>query len=112
MNGLMPKTASVSDLQRDYVSLLSYVEKTKEPLVILKDNQPRVALVDIGELEKLYILKRLADYEVAKKTGKLLTATSVDELFKMVANEGDKISLRKKVSKSANKTFSRRTKKD
>lgn len=120
MNGLVPRMASVSDLQRDYKSLLDLVERTKEPVVLLKDNKAKAALLDIDEFEKLYMIKQdheaqkiknaIVSYEKAKKTGKLMSATSIDELFKMVESENRKVSLRKKVSKVSGKAVSKSTK--
>lgn len=120
MNGLVPRMASVSDLQRNYKSLLDLVERTKEPVVLLKDNKAKAALLDIGELEKLYMTKQdheaqkirraIISYEKAKKAGKLLSATSVDELFKMVESENRRLLLRKKVSKVSGKTAPKRAK--
>ncbi len=116
----MPNTASVSDLQRNYAQLLRKVHETKEPLILLKDNHAEAALLDINKLEELYMIKRgheekeikkaIASYEKAKKAGKLMSATSVDELFKMVEDEDRKILPRTKISKVSSKTLAQRAK--
>ena len=90
-NGIMPITASVSDIQKRYRELFDKVKKTGEPLVILKKNKPEVAIVDIllfeemsrkvRELEEKKALEAVAVYEKEKRAGKLKKLKSVRELF-------------------------------
>ena len=49
----LPKLASARDIQRDYRRLADLVKKTQETVIIMKNNQPDVALVDIKRLEYL-----------------------------------------------------------
>lgn len=114
----MPNTASVSDLQRHYARLLRKVKETKEPIVLLKDNHAEAALLDINQLEEFYMIKRdyeeqvikkaLASFRKAERAGKLLSATSAKELFKMVDNEVKNPTVRKAVPKKVGKIVPKR----
>ena len=59
----MPKTVSVSDIQKNYRKVFDSAKKTKEPIVVLSNNKPDVAIIDYGALEEL---RRIA-YEVEVK---------------------------------------------
>lgn len=48
-----PKTTTVREIQRNYKKVFEEVKKTKNPIVVMKNNKPDVAIVDIGELEEL-----------------------------------------------------------
>lgn len=54
MNNLMPKTVSAKDIQKNYRKIFDEAKSTKEPVVVLTNNTPDVAIVDVGELNKLY----------------------------------------------------------
>ncbi|MBI2595344.1 type II toxin-antitoxin system Phd/YefM family antitoxin [Candidatus Daviesbacteria bacterium] len=50
---LMPNTVSVSDIQKNYRKVFDRVKKTKEPVVVLSNNKPDVAIIDYKALENL-----------------------------------------------------------
>lgn len=84
--------ASISDLQRDYLSLLDKVKKLARPLLLLKHNKPEAVLVSVKEYEdlakkrRLYeegmILKEITYFEKEKKAGRLKVAYKAEDLFK------------------------------
>lgn len=84
--------ASISDLQRDYLSLVEKVKKLARPLLLLKHNKPEAVLISVAEYEdltekrRLYeeedTLKEIAYFEKQKKQGKLLVARKAEDLFK------------------------------
>ena len=59
MNTLMPKTVSVSDIQKNYRKIFNSAKRTKEPVIVLSNNKPDVAIIDYDSLEAL----RKAAYE-------------------------------------------------
>ncbi len=63
MNTLMPNTVSVSDIQKNYRKVFDRAKRTKEPVIVLSNNKPDVAIIDYDELEIL----RKAAYEVEMK---------------------------------------------
>lgn len=63
MNTLMPNTVSVSDIQKNYRRVFDRAKRTKEPVIVLSNNKPDVAIIGYDELE---VLRRLA-YEAEVK---------------------------------------------
>ena len=76
----MPKTYSVRDVQREYRAIFDEAKKSG-PVIILNNNKPDIAIVEIGYLEELRKLAVLAEendaldsvnvYLKEKKEGKL-----------------------------------------
>ncbi len=48
-----PKTTTVREIQRNYKKVFEEVKKTKEAVVVMKNNKPDVAIMDVRELEEL-----------------------------------------------------------
>lgn len=63
MNPLIPNTVSVSDIQKNYRRIFDRAKKTKEPVIVLSNNKPDVAIIGYNELETL----RKAAYELEVK---------------------------------------------
>ena len=93
MNNIsLSQLASVSDLQRNYNSLVKRVKKEARPLILLRRNEPEVVLVSVPHYEELMEKKKLyeeqdaleaiEEFEKDRKSGKLLVANSPDDLFK------------------------------
>lgn len=59
----MPKTVSVSDIQKNYRKVFDDARKSKEPIIVLSNNKPDVAIIDYYSLEAL----RKVVYEVEVK---------------------------------------------
>ena len=83
---------SSGDIQRNYRRIFNKVKKNKKPVIVLTNNTPDVAIVNIKELEKLYAqayqnelnqaLEAIEDYKRAKKKGKLMKAKSLADFAK------------------------------
>ena len=48
-----PKTTTIREIQRDYKKVFELVKKTKQPVVVIKNNKPDVAIVDVAKLEEI-----------------------------------------------------------
>lgn len=48
-----PKTTTIREIQRNYKKVFEMVKKTKEPVVVIKNNKPDIALVDVDKLLEL-----------------------------------------------------------
>lgn len=59
----MPNTVSVSDIQKNYRKVFDRAKRTKEPVIVLFNNKPDVAIIGYNELEIL----RKAAYEAEVK---------------------------------------------
>lgn len=91
MNTLMPNTVSVSDIQKNYRKVFDRARRTKEPVIVLSNNKPDVAIIGYDELE---VLRKVAyDVEVKDalrvveegrkefKEGKTIKADSLADLI-------------------------------
>jgi prevent-host-death family protein len=87
----MSQLVSISELQRDYASLVARVKRLATPLFLLRRNQPEAVLVSVPVYEELVekrrlyeeemALKAIAKFDKAKKEGKLLVATKAEDFF-------------------------------
>lgn len=50
---IFPKTTTVREIQRNYKKVFEEVKRAKEPIIVMKNNKPDVAIVDIQKLEEL-----------------------------------------------------------
>lgn len=73
----MPKTVSVSDIQKNYRKVFDRAKKTKEPVIVLSNNKPDVAIIGYEDLENL----RKVAYEVEIKDA-LAAIAEGDKEFK------------------------------
>jgi len=95
MNTLnVSQLVSISELQRDYASLVKKIKKMAKPLFLLRRNEPQAVLISVSIYEELLEKKRLyeerlameavVDFEKDKKAGKLLIAKKPEDLFKKI----------------------------
>lgn len=83
---------SISELQRDYASLVEKTKKLEQPLFLLRRNEPEAVLISVPAYERLAEKSRLyeeklameavAEFEKDKKAGRLLVGTKAEDLFK------------------------------
>ena len=88
----IPTFASVSDLQRNYATLLKNLRSSKNPLLILKKNDLEAILLTpdlyrslvtkVREYEEKEALSAIQSYKKEKAEKKLKVMKSVSELFK------------------------------
>lgn len=50
---IFPNTTTIREIQRNYKKVFEKVKKTKEPVVVLKNNKPEVVLVDVKKLAEM-----------------------------------------------------------
>jgi prevent-host-death family protein len=51
----LPQMVSARAIQRDYRKLFDRVKRTKKPLIVMKNNKPDVAIVDLSMLGDLEV---------------------------------------------------------
>lgn len=75
-----PRTTTAKQIQQDYRSIFDLVKKTKEPVFVMRNNKPDVAIVDAKQLEEMEaiinILQSREDYKKGKT--KILKGTLLD----------------------------------
>jgi len=48
-----PNTTTVREIQRNYKKIFEQVKKSKEPIIVMKNNKPDVAVIDVRTLQEL-----------------------------------------------------------
>lgn len=92
MNTLtVSQLVSVSELQRNYASLIERIKKLAQPLFLLRRNEPEAVLISVAAYEELaeksrlyeekLALEAIAEFEKDKKAGRLLVGTKAEDLF-------------------------------
>ena len=87
----MPTTTTARDIQRNYRQIFDQVKASGEPTIVLTNNQPDVAIIDINKLEQLHerikeielidALDSIRVYETEKKAGNLKELKSLVDLI-------------------------------
>lgn len=75
-----PKTTTAKALQRNYRRVFDLAKKTQEPIIVMRNNKPDVAIIDVKKLEEMEaILVVLESREEARKwKAKVLKGSLID----------------------------------
>lgn len=75
-----PRTTTAREIQRNYRKIFDTVKKTKEPVVVMKNNKPEVVIMDAKKLEEMQaIMDVLQSREEARQgKAKVLKGSLVD----------------------------------
>jgi PHD/YefM family antitoxin component YafN of YafNO toxin-antitoxin module len=70
------RTITARDILRNYKAVFEKIKKTKEPAVVVSQNEPQVAIVSLDDLEQLKQLRYRQSakglLELSRKVGKLI----------------------------------------
>ena len=78
---LFPRTTTAREIQRNYKKVFDTVKRTKEPVFVMKNNRPEIAIIDAKKLEEMVaIMAALQSYKDAKE-GKTKVLTSLADLW-------------------------------
>lgn len=71
---LFPRTTTAREIQRNYKKVFSTVKRTKEPVFVMKNNRPEVAIVDVKKLEEMEAIFAVLESreEIRQGKGKVL----------------------------------------
>lgn len=77
---LFPRTTTAREIQRNYKNVFETVKRTKEPVFVMKNNKPQVAIIDAKKLEEMEAILEVleAREEVRQGKGKKLKGSLVD----------------------------------
>lgn len=77
---IFPRTISVKEIQRNYRRVFDLVKKTREPVVVMRNNTPDVAIVDVKRLERLEAIAAVLQSREESRKGKtkILKGSLVD----------------------------------
>lgn len=72
MNVNLSNIVSVSDIQKNYRKIFDRAIRTRQPIVVMRDNKPDVAVIDIktlSDLQEKVVQSEIADTLEAVKQG-------------------------------------------
>lgn len=83
-----PKMTTAKQIQQNYRKIFDEVKKSKEPIVVMTNNKPDVAIIDVKELERMQaILDVLQSREEARQGKTKLLKGSLSDLWHETQND-------------------------
>ena len=67
---MFPKTTTAREIQRNYRKVFDAVKKTKEPVFVMKNNKPEVAIIDADQLEEMEAVLAVLQSREEMRSGK------------------------------------------
>lgn len=84
---MFPKTTTAREIQRNYKKVFDEVKKTKEPVFVMKNNRPQVAIVDAKELEEMEAVIAVLESREEARSGKAkVLKGSLEDLWNEAQN--------------------------
>lgn len=77
---MFPKMTTARDIQRNYKMVFDSVKKTKEPVFVMKNNKPQVAIVDAKKLEEMEAIITVLQSREEARRGKAKILRSLKDL--------------------------------
>ncbi len=65
-----PKMTTAREIQRNYRKIFDDVIKTKEPIIVMRNNKPEVAIVDVKKLEEMQAIFNVLQSREEARAGK------------------------------------------
>lgn len=75
-----PKTTTAKELQQNYRKVFDLVKKTKEPVIVMRNNQPDVAIIDAKKLEEMEAIMAVLQSREEVRAGKFKLLKSLKDL--------------------------------
>ena len=66
-----PKTTTGKELQQQYRQIFDRVKKNKEPIIVMRNNKPDVAIISVEQLEEIEAVLALLKSREESKKGKI-----------------------------------------
>lgn len=76
----LPVFTTAREIQRNYRRLFDAVKTSKKPLIVMRNNKPEVAIIDIKKLEELEAVASVLRSLREIKEGKAKLLTSLTDL--------------------------------
>jgi len=76
----LPAFTTAREIQRNYRRLFDAVKMSKKPLIVMRNNKPEVAIIDIKKLEELEAVASVLRSLKEIKEGKAKLLTSLVDL--------------------------------
>ncbi len=76
----LPKTTTAREIQRNYRSIFDMVKRTKEPVVVMRNNKPEVVIVDAKKLAEMEAMLDVLESREQARQGKVTELKSFKDL--------------------------------
>ena len=77
---LFPRTTTAREIQRNYKKVFETVKRTKEPVFVMKNNKPEVAIVDPKKFEEMRAILAVLQSKAEAGAGKIKILKSLKDL--------------------------------
>lgn len=78
---MFPKTTTAREIQRNYKKVFEEAKRTKEPVFVMKNNKPQVAIIAADKLEEMEAIIAVLESREEARAGKTKTLTSLEKLW-------------------------------
>lgn len=75
-----PRTTTAREIQRNYRKIFDLVKKTKEPVVVMKNNKPEVVIMDAKKLSEMEAILAVLEAREEIRAGKGKVLESLKDL--------------------------------
>lgn len=75
-----PKTTTAKDIQRNYRKVFDMAKKTGEPVIVMRNNKPDVAIIDVKKLEEMEAILEVLESREEARLGKVKLLRSLRDL--------------------------------
>lgn len=75
-----PKITTPKQIQQNYRKIFDEVKKSKEPTIVMTNNKPDVAIIDVKELERMQAILDVLQSREEAKAGKVKLLKSLKDL--------------------------------
>lgn len=75
-----PKTTTAREIQRNYRRIFDLVKKTKEPVFVMRNNKPEIAIIDAKKLEEMEAIIEVLQSKADADAGKVKVLKSLKDL--------------------------------
>ncbi|MBI2315264.1 type II toxin-antitoxin system Phd/YefM family antitoxin [Candidatus Daviesbacteria bacterium] len=75
-----PKMTTAREIQRNYRKIFDEVKKTKEPIVVMKNNKPEVVIMDAKKLAEMQAIMDVLQSREQARQGKVNELKSFKDL--------------------------------
>lgn len=77
---LFPRTTTAREIQRNYKKVFETVKRTKEPVFVMKNNKPEIAIIDARKLEEMEAIMAVLQSREEARAGKVKILKSLKDL--------------------------------
>lgn len=75
-----PKTTTAREIQRNYRKIFDEVKKTKEPVVVMRNNKPEVVIMDAKKLSEMEAVMAVLESKADADAGRIKLLKSLKDL--------------------------------